>query len=448
MLQVHFQLRHLLGVGKRIPKSVLKEVAQHTGLREHQVRDMLYENKKGISFDSLGKIIYFLVHHKGHDRRTILNELFVTTPESFWSMLAYRSRIELCVGAREDPRYFNQYVVIASDAELQASLVSSITGMRYAFDGASAGDGENEESAEEDLADALFYEDAAGGLPVRTRILNPLLVPAPPKGLSIDSQVRSVAEEVFQAFAAESKDRALVCLGSVKSNPVIEPLIAHCFAEAQPFESQDSVASPGERAVPFMLRYRENRDPQPASCCGGIALAKGWPADEPGIYYECADGHWECAPHSEEQDAALVFYRYEVATGRLDSVLGGFSSNATRALAAFVRKGAARLWPPSFKSEKLVVGAFILQFRFRRSPSLQPTNPLDFFPPCDEDIAVVRLDESVIARRLAKTWYQPDTVAGRHEEEESAVPVSVALGAGERRRRGSGRRTPPPSQPR
>lgn len=445
MLQVHFQLRHLLGVGKRISKSVLKEVAQHTGLREHQVRDMLYENKKGISFDSLGKIIYYLVHHKGHDRRTILNELFVTTPESFWSMLAYRNRIELCIGAREDPRYFNQYVVIASDAELQASLVSSITGMRYAFDGAPAHDG-TAISEDDQAIEAIFQDEPAGGLTTRTRILNPLLVPAPPMESSRDEQVRSIADDVFREFSAESKDRALVCLGSVKSNPVIEPVIAHCFADARPFETQDHVASPAERSVPFMFRYREKRDPQPASCCGGMALAEGIPAAEPGIYYEQADGDWACAAHNDEEDAALVFYRYEVATGRLDSVLGGFSSNATRALAEFVRKGAARLWPPSFKNEKLVVGAFVLKFRFPLAASRQALNPLEFIPPRDEEITVVPLHESVIARRLDKSWLQPDK---RSVEDEDELPVPVAVGAHLKPggRRGE-RRTPPPSKPR
>lgn len=443
MLQVHFQLRHLLGVGKRIPKSLLKDVATHTGLREHQVRDMLYETKKGISFQNLGQIIYYLVHHRGFDRRTVLNELFVTAPESFWSMLAYRGRIDLCIGARQDPQHFNQYVVIAADAELQASLVSGITGMRRVYDSDPA-DGPDDAGWEEPSAGEFMPPD--GEFSPRAQVLNPLLVPSPPPGLPVDAQVRAAAEEVYRSFTAGAKDRALVCLGSVKSNPVIELLVADCFADARPFESQDDVAAPADRSVPFMFRYRERRDPQPASCCGGMALAAGAPAAEPGIYFEGGDGVWKCAPHRDQEDAALVFYRYEVASGRLDVALGGFSSQATRALAAFVRNGAARLWPPSFKNERLVVGAFVLHFRFLAAGALQPANPLAFVPPRDQDITIERLDEAVIARRLSPAWLEAERRPTRRDEEKSPVPVGAAVPRGKRGRRSG--RIPPPSQPR
>ena len=65
-------------------------------------------------------------------------------------------------------------------------------------------------------------------------------------------------------------DRALVCLGSVKSNPVVELVLAELF-HCEPFVSQDEVNDPRERNCPIFMRLRDN-DPHPASCSVGRVM--------------------------------------------------------------------------------------------------------------------------------------------------------------------------------
>ncbi|MGE0607222.1 MAG: helix-turn-helix domain-containing protein [Pirellulales bacterium] len=399
MLKINFRFRQLLNVDKRIPNSLLAKVARHTGLHQHQVRDMLYETKKGISFDSLGRIIDYLVTVEQIPRNSVLSRLFVTTAEDFWSMIANRDTITLCAGARQDPNYGDQYVVIASDSELQARVVSSVNGVPR---------------DPQPPADASSAEEASSSASLALAI-NEQLVPAPLKKPELDDQVRAVAHEEFRAFLDGRKNQALVCLGSVKSNPVIEELFAYCFRDTAPFVSQDGLANADDRTVPFMFRYRPYRDPHPPSCCGGKQLAEGSPDQGPGIYYAASPETWDFVPHNEESDAAMVFYHHEVATGRLCVVMGGFSSRGTRALAHFIRTRAGELWPPSFDNGRLQVGLFILRFSFRQTEASAPSNPLAFVPPHEHDIIVESIPEEVLRDRLPPRWL----VAEKLEEDEN-----------------------------
>ena len=75
-----------------------------------------------------------------------------------------------------------------------------------------------------------------------------------------------MARSVYGDFCETAGDKALVCLGSNKSNPVSEMLIARAF-NCDPFIPQDGLASAASRSCPIFLRYRDS-DPQPPSCCG------------------------------------------------------------------------------------------------------------------------------------------------------------------------------------
>jgi hypothetical protein len=171
------------------------------------------------------------------------------------------------------------------------------------------------------------------------------------------------AREVYDEFAETTGDRALVCLGSTKSNPVVEVILSQAFG-CEAYQSQDGVDDPQQRSCPFFLRYRDD-DPHPPSCGAGIKLAKGGEGAKPGIYYETESGSWDvCDWDPTTRDAAFVFYIHRESQGRLEMALGGFSGRSTRLLAKFLATRAQELWPPVYSGHGMEIGAFVVQFSF------------------------------------------------------------------------------------
>ena len=76
----------------------------------------------------------------------------------------------------------------------------------------------------------------------------------------------------------------MICLGSIKSNPVAELILAEAFG-CEPFQSADELEHAHERACPIFLRYRAD-DPHPPSCSGGLRLSRHQDSPSPGLYYE------------------------------------------------------------------------------------------------------------------------------------------------------------------
>ena len=105
--------------------------------------------------------------------------------------------------------------------------------------------------------------------------------------------VRGRAEEVFDGFVDATGDRGLICIGSIKSNPVVELLFSDVFGYT-PFVTEDDVDDVSARSCPFFLRYRDT-DPKPDSASAGTRLSKNEDAPEPGFYFEKDDGTWEFA---------------------------------------------------------------------------------------------------------------------------------------------------------
>jgi hypothetical protein len=155
-------------------------------------------------------------------------------------------------------------------------------------------------------------------------------------------------------------DRALVGLGSVKSNPVVEHIVANLF-HTEPFVSQDGIDDPTQRNSPFFLRFRAD-DPQFASCCGGSDLSAKMPSNAPGIYFETPSGWKVCKWADKKRDAAFVVYVHRESQGRLELAMGGYSGRGTRLLARVLASRAEELWPPVYEGHGLRVGAFILEF--------------------------------------------------------------------------------------
>ncbi len=155
----------------------------------------------------------------------------------------------------------------------------------------------------------------------------------------------------------------MICLGSTKSNPVVELVLANAFG-AEPFSADDAVRDPRARRCPIFLRFRTD-DPHPASCCGGVRLSANTASETPGIYFEQADGTWaNCSWDAQHSDAAFVFYIHRESQGRLEMALGGFSGRATRLLAKTLATRAEDVWPPNYQKHGLQVGAFIVQYSF------------------------------------------------------------------------------------
>ena len=229
-------------------------------------------------------------------------------------------------------------------------------------------------------------------LPTHPELLRQTLVWSP-SNVTTDEAVNR-AKAVHNEFTSSAGDKALICLGSIKSNPVVEMILADTFG-ATPFHSEDDIAFAKDRRCPFFLRYRD-RDPHPPAASAGVRLSKSEEAKEAGIYYEQADGSWTFAGG---QDTALVFYIYRESLGRLEMVLSGFSGRATRLLARTLANRGEEFWPPVYQANYMQVGAFIVQYR----PSEEVDEPYDILR---TDLigtpTVTPLPVEAIARRLER----------------------------------------------
>ena len=211
-------------------------------------------------------------------------------------------------------------------------------------------------------------------------------------------QVHARAQSVYDGFSEMGGDKAMVCLGSVKSNPTVELVLANAFG-CDAFVTQDNVSKATERACPFFLRYRD-RDPHPPACSAGMQLSKSERAEEAGLYYETADGSWAFAGGATPgRDAALVFYIFRESLGRLEMVLSGFSGRATRLLARTLAHRAEDFWPPIFHENYLQVGAYLVQYEAAEggddSLDILSTDTM-------ANAIVIPLPTEAIARRLGK----------------------------------------------
>jgi hypothetical protein len=382
-MRYSFRLAELVGhmPDPRKRPGTIKEIVEHTGLDRHQVAALLKNEVKYIPLKALSRLCDFLVDRGYVAADALPGALFSVEPENFWELLARRLRLDLCVGVRRaDPGEWPEGAwVVASDSVLLGELLNGVSTLGGTRHHRIAG-GENGNRA---ISSAPHPEH-----------LKQSLVWSPGQGTR--EEVHERAREVYDDFSKNVGDKALVCLGSIKSNPVVELLFAEAFG-AEPFKSQDDCASPKKRACPFFLRYR-NDDPHPDSCAGGTRLSKSTPSEEPGLYYETANGTWaHCNWDAPEHDAALVFYVHRESQGRLEMALSGFSGRATRQLAKTLATRAEDFWPPVYEGHGMQIGAFIVQYTFP-SPADQMQDLLR-----TDIIAttkIIPLDGEVIERRM------------------------------------------------
>lgn len=342
-----FRLAEILGHSpdRRKRPGTIKAIVEHTGLDRHQVAALLKNEAKYIPLEALSRLCDYLID-QGHARPSELpGILFAVKPENFWETLARRRNIEICVGVRQGEADPGNAWVVASDSVLIGELLSGISTLGG---NAKMLPGQPHEDEAED-------DKAAGYQPER---LQQTLVWSPGHVSSEATQQR--ANAVYDEFSDSKGDKALVCIGSVKSNPVAELIFAQAFG-CTPFASEDDLDDSSSRACPFFLRYRDN-DPKPDASSAGVQLSKTDTLDKPGIYFEDDGGKWVWAGGDEGKDAALVFYVYREPLGRLELVLSGFSGRATRLLAKTLASRSESFWPPVYEEAGIQIGAFIVQY--------------------------------------------------------------------------------------
>lgn len=385
-MRYSFRLAEVVGhvPDPRRRPGTIKSICDYTGLDRHQVAALLKNEVKYVPLDALSKLCAYLIDRGFAKAEELPGRLFGVEPEHFWELLARRQRLELCVGVRRgDSDTLDDSWVVASDAVLLGELLNGATTLPAP------------------IASASVHND--GELPVsgvserpHPEYLHQSLVWSP--GQASLAECQAMAGSVYQTFCDAAGDKALVCLGSNKSNPVVETLVAATFG-TEPFVPQADLELAGARSCPIFLRYRDN-DPHFPSCFGGVRLAKDQVSAKPGIYYETADGHWECCEWDLKRwDAAFVIYVHRESQGRMEMALGGFSGRATRLLARILARRGDEFWPPAYADEGLQIGAFVVKFRLEGQAADHHDLQVADYHADDE---IIRLDPQVIARRLAQ----------------------------------------------
>lgn len=364
----------------------IKAIVEYTGLDRHQVAALLKNEVKYIPLKALSRICDYLIEHGHASADQLPGALFAVEPENFWEVLARRRSLGLCMGVRRDVEVNNPEVsyIVASDSVLMGELLNGVTTL-----------GGTAKHREITGHDGEGFNTVELSSPPHPETLRQSLVWSP--GQASEAEVADRADQVYAEFSELSGDKALVCIGSTKSNPVVELLLARAFG-CDPFSSQDSVKTATERSCPIFLRYR-NDDPHPNSCVGGLQLSQSEPATEPGIYYELQDGGWgHCSLSKPNEDTAMVFYIHRESQGRLEMALGGFSGRATRLLARTLATRAEGFWPPVYNSQGIQVGAFIVQFTLSsgkdKSQDILRTDLV-------ANTKIIPLSSEVIQRRIA-----------------------------------------------
>jgi hypothetical protein len=369
---------HLQGPLDR--RGLIAEIEQFTGIERHTVSALLNNTAKYVSLDALARISDYLVKKHGVDPSLLPGALLGRDPEHFWEALATCEQLDFCLGTRISPEWPGSDYVMSADARLQGRLLSTIS--RFA-----TGVG---------TKPAKSVKEPAS----RGRCPNFHLVTAPDREVTVQDpgsqwpDLRHGAEQLYESLRPRKRS-AVIALGSVKVNPMVELLLAQAFS-ATPFVTQDDVLSPQDRRCPILFRYRDY-DPQPPSCAGGMELAAELPASQPGLYYETKGGSWELCPWDPaSSDVAFLFYRYFPPTAQVEVTCGGFSGRATSCLTEQLEEITSELGEPQYVSEHLHLGLYVIHFTFDPADT-------DFDQYRDDrpfETRVIRLDDAVIARRL------------------------------------------------
>jgi len=385
-MKISFRLAELLEERNDLGRGTIKRICEQAPLERHKVADLLKNRAKYISLETMAALCDYLIERHQVDQAQLPGLLFRIEPEEFSALVADRRYLEICIGMWTE-RKVDRATNPGERANGRGRKLGTRPKRRWVM------------ASDSYLHGILLHELGLGhqGPQEQPKFLEQRLVSAFEEELGPEDAKRE-ARKVHHQFRELGGDRGLICLGSMRSNVVVEQVIAENF-NAAPFISQDSVVKPTERGCPFFFRYRDD-DYQPASCYGGVNLAKAEASPEPGIYYETGGGSWTRCLSNDSEDAALVFYVRRVPEARLEMVLGGFSGRATQCLALGLRGLLGRLWPPSYDTSDLQIGAFIVRFEFGNGQPGGTQNGQRMYEP--SRTLVVPLDEEVLARRVKR----------------------------------------------
>ncbi|MEC7109563.1 MAG: helix-turn-helix transcriptional regulator [Planctomycetota bacterium] len=382
-MRYSFRLAELLGhvPDPRKRPGTIKAIVDYTGLDRHQVAALLKNEVKYIPLKALSRICDYLIEHGHASADQLPGALFAVEPENFWELLARRRRLEMCLGIRRDPddptspdEVPEVSYVVASDSVLLGEILNGVTTLG---------------------GTASFRGGESQAILPHPEHLKQSLVWSP--GQASPEEVSERADTVYREFNDFCGDKALVSIGSTKSNPVVEMTISQVFG-CEPFTSQDDVKDSRDRACPFFLRYRDN-DPHPASCMSGLRLSQTEETKTPGIYYETPEGKWVlCSPPEKREDTGFVFYAHRESQGHLEMAIGGFSGRATRLLARALATRAESFWPPVYNDQGIQVGCFLVQF----SPSAEKNVGDLLRTDLVAETKIIRLSSEVIERRMQR----------------------------------------------
>jgi hypothetical protein len=375
-MSIELRLRALLGLDQP-GHTPIKDLAKEMGLSTFQLNSLLNNETPTINRQNLDKVIHYMKDKEIVRAADLPEVLFTYAPSQFWQMISERSRIRLCMGVRWDPTW-NANVIMAADSMLQSTLLYGLTG----------------------IGDFSEQRDSARD-PSHNQIINSQMVPAWVKTRGpANKRVQRKGAELYEEYQAEPNDKALICLGSIKSNPAIEPVISNTFKGLRSFERQDDVQLPEDRGCPFAMIVRPD-DPKPPSSSCSTKLSMRDPRKKPGVYFETESGKWEYARCDDNHDVAIVFYRLDRLKENLEMVLGGFSGYSTRLLAQVLRERENTLfWPPIYESANQYIGISIVKFWLRPTTSkkkrAQPEERM-------EAAEVIDVPRESIERRLDET---------------------------------------------
>ncbi|HAN96952.1 MAG TPA: XRE family transcriptional regulator [Planctomycetaceae bacterium] len=382
-MRYSFRLAELLGhvPDPRKRPGTIKGIVEYTGLDRHQVAALLKNEVKYIPLQALSRICDYLIEHGHASADQLPGALFAVEPENFWELLARRRRLEICLGIRRDPddparpdEVPEVSYVVAADSVLLGEILNGVTTLG---------------------GTARFQNSEQRSVLPHPEHLKQSLVWSP--GQAAPEQVTERGNAVYRDFHDFCGDKALVCIGSTKSNPIVELVMSSAFG-CEPNVSQDDVEKGTDRAVPFFMRYRDN-DPHPPSCMAGIRLSRTEETSTPGIYYETPEGEWVlCSPPEKREDTGFVFYVHRESQGCLEMAIGGFSGRATRLLARSLATRAESFWPPVYHDQGIQVGAFLVQFSPPAEKNVSDLLRTDLVA----ETKIVRISGEVIARRMQR----------------------------------------------
>jgi hypothetical protein len=359
-MKISIRLRQLLG-SDADRHGLIKHIQEKTGIERHTISAILNNRTGKVNMETLSKLCDFLVSDGYVPEEMLPGALLGRDPERFWDLLASCQLIHICVGARQAKEWPGVDYVISTDSCLQGVLLSKVSQLKY-------GSRVDEAQPVGERLLSYFHQVTA---PIRHATPEH---PGPGWG-----KVCEEAETVYRGISANIEKRALVTLGSIKVNPVVEVMLARAFS-ARPFSVQHPVLV-SERSCPIFFRYRDD-DPRPPSCIGGTELSSDVDSPNPGIYYESAEGHWQCALSDASHDAAFLFYCNKRAAGIVEVACGGFSARATGLLTQHLESIASRLGTPQYLAPHLHLGLYVIEFtdkaKDRAAGSTSPNEEWEF----------------------------------------------------------------------